>query len=75
MDTTSSGADDIGGQRYRLHSLLDGRTFERFHIDVGIGDPLLAPVEYLETPALLAFAGIAVLAAYPIRSVFEGFSR
>ena len=42
-------------------------TFERFHIDIGIGDPLLSPVEYLETPALLTFAGIAptVVPCYP----------
>jgi len=45
MDTPHTDIDDIGGLRYRLHSLLDGRTFERFHIDVGIGDPLLSPVE------------------------------
>jgi hypothetical protein len=68
MDTTSSGVDDIGGLRYRLHSLLDGRTFERFHIDIGIGDALLEPIEYLETPALLSFAGIepTSVPCYPI---------
>jgi len=68
MDTTTSGVDDIGGLRYRLHSLLDGRTFERFNIDFGIGDPLLAPVEYLETPALFAFAGIkpTIVPCYPV---------
>jgi hypothetical protein len=68
MDGNSSDIDDIGGVRYRLHALLDGRTFERFHIDVGMDDPLLAPVEYLETPALLAFAGIAptIVPCYPI---------
>jgi len=68
MDTTSSDVEGLGGLRYRLHTLLDGRTFERFHIDIGIGDPLLAPVEYLETPALLTFAGIAptTVPCYPI---------
>ena len=67
MDTTHSDIEQIGGLRYRLHSLLDGRTFERFHIDIGIGDPLLAPVEYLETPALLTFAGLepTVVPCYP----------
>ena len=65
MDTIHS---DVGGLRYRLHSLLDGRTFERFHIDVGIGGPLLAPFDYLEIPALLAFAGIkpTIVPCYPI---------
>jgi hypothetical protein len=68
MDSNPSDIDDIGGLRYRLHTLLDGRTFERFHIDVGMGDPLLAPVEYLKTPTLLAFAGIAptIVPCYPI---------
>ena len=68
MATPLTNIDDIGGLRYRLHVLLDGRTFERFHIDVGVGDPLLAPVEYLETPALLTFAGIAptIVPCYPI---------
>jgi hypothetical protein len=65
MDTIHS---DIGGLRYRLNSLLDGRTFERFHIDVGIDGPLLAPVDYLEIPALMAFAGIkpTIVPCYPI---------
>jgi hypothetical protein len=67
-DTNHSDTDDIGGIRFRLHSLLDGRTFERFHVDIGIGDPLFAPVEYLKTPALLAFAGIkpTVVPCYPV---------
>lgn len=68
MDTPHLDTEQIGGLRYRLHSLLDGRTFERFHIDIGIGDPLLAPVEYLETPELLSFAGIepTIVPCYPI---------
>jgi len=68
MDTTHPRTEDIGGLRYRLHSLLDGRTFERFHIDIGVGDPLLAPVEYLEIPPLLTFAGIepTIVPCYPI---------
>jgi len=68
MDTPLSRTVDIGGLRYRLHSLLDGRTFERFHIDIGVGDPLLAPVEYLEIPPLLTFAGIepTIVPCYPI---------
>ena len=68
MDTPHSDTEQIGGLRYRLHSLLNGRTFERFHIDIGIGGPLLTPVEYLETPALLSFAGIepTIVPCYPI---------
>jgi hypothetical protein len=58
----------FGGMRFRVHALLDGRTFERFHIDVGVGDPLVAPIEHLETPPLLEFAGIppTTVPCYPV---------
>lgn len=60
--------EDLGGIRYQIRALLDDRTFERFHIDVGIGNPMLDPVENLETPNLLTFAGIdpTVVPCYPI---------
>lgn len=47
---------------------MDGRTFESFHVDIGIGDPLVDPVEYLKTPALLEFADIepTIVPCYPI---------
>lgn len=51
-------AGPIGGTRFQVYGLLDGRRFEIFHLDVGWGDPLVGPVETLSTPALLAFAGI-----------------
>ena len=58
----------FGGMRFRVRALLDGRTFERFHIDIGIGDPLVVPVEHLETPPLLEFASIppTTVPCYPI---------
>jgi hypothetical protein len=47
------------GFRFPIRSLLDGRRFETFHLDVAYGDPILeAPVE-LVAPNLLAFAEIA----------------
>jgi len=49
---------DHGGRRFPVHSLLDSRTFERFHVDVGTGDPILETPEVLSTPDLLAFADI-----------------
>ena len=57
-----------GGIRYTVFSLLDGRTFERFHIDVGLGDPLVEAVEFLAMPDLLSFAEIdpVVVPCYPI---------
>ena len=55
----SSGlARAAGGVRYPVRALLDGRTFDRFHLDVGALDPMLDPVEYKEMPDLLAFADI-----------------
>jgi len=58
----------FGGLRHQIRSLLDGRTFEEFHIDVGIGDPLTEPPESLTTPDLLSFADIepTKVPCYPI---------
>jgi len=50
---------DQGGLRHPIHALLDGRTFEHFHIDIGVGDPMVEAVEYFDTPALLGFAELA----------------
>ena len=47
-----------GNARYPVHSLLDGRTFERFHVDVGVGDPIVAAPERLTGSPILKFAGI-----------------
>jgi hypothetical protein len=57
-----------GGIRHTVLSLLDGRTFERFHIDIGVGDPVVEAVEYLVTPNLLTFAEIepVIVPCYPI---------
>jgi hypothetical protein len=61
------GIDD-GGQRFTLTALVDGRTFEAFHLDVGIGDPVVEPADNLATPPMLAFAGItpATIPCYPV---------
>jgi hypothetical protein len=47
-----------GGMRFLVTSRLDSRAFERFHVDVGIGDPVLEPAETITTPPLLEFAGL-----------------
>lgn len=54
--------------RFPLRALLDGRTFEDFHVDVGTGDPVVGEADVLRTPALLAFAGLEPTAfpAYPL---------
>jgi hypothetical protein len=62
------GEDQPGGQRHTVQSRLDGRRFEEFHVDIGTGDPVVEPAEILETPDLLAFAGIEPvrIRAYPL---------
>ena len=54
--------------RFRVTARLAGRVFERFHIDIGLDDPLVEPVEYLTPPAYLAFAGIPTkpIPCYPV---------
>ncbi len=57
-----------GGVRFHTQALLDGRPFEMFHVDVGVGDPVVAPPEKLTAPALLDFADIQPITfpCYPV---------
>ncbi len=48
-----------GGARYPIEARLDVRVFATFHIDVGIGDPIIAPPEWLTGQDTLSFAGIS----------------
>ncbi len=59
---------DFGGIRFSVRALLDSRTFEEFHLDTGVGDPIVASIDFLKTPSLLEFAGIqpTVVPCYPI---------
>ena len=54
--------------RFRVTARLAGREFERFHIDIGLGDPVVGAVDYLTPPAYLAFAGIpsTPIPCYPV---------
>lgn len=67
-DTATLPGPGHGGQRFFVTALVAGRTFESFHIDVGSGDPVTEPAEMLETPSLLAFAGIppVTVPCYPL---------
>jgi len=56
MDLTAA---PYGGARYPVEALMDERTFARFHLDVGIGDVVMEPLETVECRDWLAFAGIA----------------
>lgn len=48
-----------GGARYPLETLLGGRTFVKFHLDGGVGDVIVEPVEFMRTRDWLGFAGVA----------------
>lgn len=55
MDITAA---PYGGARYPVEVRMDGRIFAKFHLDAGIGDIVIHPVERIETRDWLAFAGI-----------------
>jgi hypothetical protein len=59
-------AAPYGGARFPVEARLDGRVFVGFHLDVGIGDAVMEPLEVIEGRDWLAFAGIASPSFYLI---------
>jgi len=61
-----------GGIRCSVEARLAGRAFARFHLDVGLGDPVLDPPEWVTGSNLLDFARIpaARVALYPVAPQF-----
>jgi hypothetical protein len=55
-----------GGARFPVESMVAGRVFGRFHVDVGIGDVLSGEPERLAGDDLLDFAQIAPATALAI---------
>jgi hypothetical protein len=55
-----------GGARFPVEARLDGRVFVGFHLDVGIGDAVMEPLEVIEGRDWLGFAGIASPSLYMI---------
>ena len=51
-------AAPYGGARYPIDAKLDGRTFVKFHVDIGVGDEMIEPIETITTRDWLGFAGI-----------------
>ncbi len=47
-----------GGIRYPVQAQMDGRDFARFHVDVGIGDAVLEPLDVLTGRDWLGFGGV-----------------
>jgi hypothetical protein len=52
-------AAPYGGARHPVEARMDGRIFACFHLDAGIGDAVIQPVEIIECRDWLGFAGIA----------------
>ncbi len=48
-----------GGARYPVEAIMAGRTFIKFHLDVGIGDVILDPPDTVPTREWLGFAGLS----------------
>jgi hypothetical protein len=55
MDITAA---PYGGARYSVETRMDGRIFARFHLDAGVGDVVIQPLETAECHDWLGFAGI-----------------
>lgn len=51
-----------GGARFPVDARLDGRSFVTFHVDLGVGDEVLEPLDEIMGEDWLGFAGIAPLA-------------
>jgi hypothetical protein len=51
-------AAPYGGARYPVEARMDRRIFSRFHVDAGIGDVLMDPLEIRRCRDWLGFAGI-----------------
>ena len=55
MDVTAA---PYGGARYHVEARMDERIFARFHLDAGVGDAVMQPLETIECRDWLGFAGI-----------------
>ena len=53
-------AQGVKSYRFSVEAKLDGRMFETITVDVGVGDPLIRPLDELPGSDLLSFADIAL---------------
>jgi hypothetical protein len=61
-----------GGAKLLVHTLLDQRTFAKFHLDIGLGDVMITAPDWLSSSGVLDFAGIppARVAVLPLAQQF-----
>ena len=72
--TMDLDAAPYGGARYPIEALLDGRTFAKFHLDIGVGDVQRGPAEVVKPRDWLGFAGIPA-PSFPSISREEHFAQ
>jgi predicted nucleotidyltransferase component of viral defense system len=63
-----------GGSRYPVAAQMDGRDFARFHVDVGIGDEVIEPVDIVTGRDWLGFGGVAP-PSFPVISAEQQFAE
>ena len=51
--TTDLDGAPYGGARYPVEAMMSGRTFVKFHLDVGIGDVIVDPVDTFQAVSRL----------------------
>lgn len=51
-------AAPYGGARYPVEARMDARIFARFHLDAGIGDAVMQPLDVVKCRDWFSFAGI-----------------
>lgn len=63
-----------GGNRYPIQARMDGRDFARFHVDVGVGDEVIEPLDVVTGEDWLSFGGVAP-PSFPIISAEQQFAE
>lgn len=63
-----------GGNRYPVEARMDGREFARFHVDMGIGDEVLQPLDVVKGEDWLNFAGVKA-SSFPVISAAQQFAE
>lgn len=63
-----------GSSRYPVQAQMDGRDFARFHVDVGIGDDVLEPLDVVTGRDWLGFGGVEP-PSFPVISAEQQFAE
>lgn len=71
---TDFDAPPKGGARFPIEARMDGRTFAKFHLDIGLGDVWAEPFDELVPTDWLGFAGIEPR-AFPAISKEQQFAE